>query len=112
MPKQCLSVLRRASIPALQPWPRRNQRCFCRAARVGLKRPRAGSTTCLTPNRAAAFSLALFQKPRSAAANRGARSNSSTCARLELLDLLGQAERSVEDLAGEANLSIANASQH
>jgi rhodanese-related sulfurtransferase len=33
-------------------------------------------------------------------------------ARLELLDLLGQAERSVEDLAGEANLSIANASQH
>jgi DNA-binding transcriptional ArsR family regulator len=32
--------------------------------------------------------------------------------RLELLDLLGQAERSVEDLAGEANLSIANASQH
>jgi rhodanese-related sulfurtransferase len=33
-------------------------------------------------------------------------------ARLELLDLLGQAERSVEDLAGEADLSIANASQH
>jgi rhodanese-related sulfurtransferase len=33
-------------------------------------------------------------------------------ARLELLDLLGQAERSVEDLACEANLSIANASQH
>jgi DNA-binding transcriptional ArsR family regulator len=33
-------------------------------------------------------------------------------ARLELLDLLAQAERSVEDLAGEANLSIANASQH
>ena len=33
-------------------------------------------------------------------------------ARLELLDLLGQAERSVEDLACEANLSVANASQH
>ena len=29
----------RASMPALQPWPRRNQRCFCRAARLGLKRP-------------------------------------------------------------------------
>ena len=33
-------------------------------------------------------------------------------ARLELLDLLGQAERSVEDLALEAGLSVANASQH
>jgi rhodanese-related sulfurtransferase len=33
-------------------------------------------------------------------------------ARLELLDLLGQTERSVEDLALEADLSIANASQH
>jgi rhodanese-related sulfurtransferase len=33
-------------------------------------------------------------------------------ARLELLDLLMQGERSVEALAGEAHLSIANASQH
>jgi rhodanese-related sulfurtransferase/predicted transcriptional regulator len=33
-------------------------------------------------------------------------------ARLELLDLLGQIERSVEDLALEAGLSVANASQH
>jgi rhodanese-related sulfurtransferase len=32
--------------------------------------------------------------------------------RLELLDLLAQGERTVEDLAREANLSIANASQH
>jgi hypothetical protein len=40
----------------------------CRTARVGLKRPRAGRTTCLTPNWVAAFSLAQFQKPRSAAA--------------------------------------------
>lgn len=32
--------------------------------------------------------------------------------RLELLDLLVQAPRTVEDLAREANLSIANASQH
>jgi rhodanese-related sulfurtransferase len=32
--------------------------------------------------------------------------------RLELLDLLAQGERTVEDLAGEAALSIANASQH
>ncbi len=32
--------------------------------------------------------------------------------RLELLDLLGQGERSVEMLAREAELSIANASQH
>ena len=33
-------------------------------------------------------------------------------ARLELLDLIGQIERSVEDLALEAGLSVANASQH
>lgn len=33
-------------------------------------------------------------------------------ARLELLDLLGQGERSVEDLASEAHLSAANASAH
>jgi rhodanese-related sulfurtransferase len=33
-------------------------------------------------------------------------------ARLELLDLVGQGERSVEDLALEADLSVANASQH
>src|SRR5215831_16778177 len=33
-------------------------------------------------------------------------------ARLELLDLAGQAERSVEDLALEVGLSVANASQH
>ncbi len=33
-------------------------------------------------------------------------------ARLELLDLLAQAERSVEDLAREAGLTTANASQH
>ena len=32
--------------------------------------------------------------------------------RLELLDLLAQGERSVEELAKEANLPIANASQH
>src|SRR5215217_1528281 len=32
--------------------------------------------------------------------------------RLELLDLLAQGERTVEDLAREASLSIANASQH
>ena len=32
--------------------------------------------------------------------------------RLEILDLLGQGERSVEVLAGEAGLSVANASQH
>ncbi len=32
--------------------------------------------------------------------------------RLELLDLLAQGERSVEELATEASLSIANASQH
>lgn len=33
-------------------------------------------------------------------------------ARLELLDLLAQGERSVEDLAREADLSVANASAH
>ncbi|HEY8692773.1 MAG TPA: metalloregulator ArsR/SmtB family transcription factor [Chloroflexota bacterium] len=33
-------------------------------------------------------------------------------ARLELLDLLAQGERSVDELAGEASLSIANASSH
>jgi rhodanese-related sulfurtransferase len=33
-------------------------------------------------------------------------------ARLELLDLLAQGERSVEDLAGETALSVANASAH
>lgn len=33
-------------------------------------------------------------------------------ARLELLDLLAQSERSVEDLAREADLTVANASQH
>jgi rhodanese-related sulfurtransferase/DNA-binding MarR family transcriptional regulator len=32
--------------------------------------------------------------------------------RLELIDLLAQGERRVEDLAGEAALSVANASQH
>jgi rhodanese-related sulfurtransferase len=32
--------------------------------------------------------------------------------RLELVDLLAQGERRVEDLAGEAALSVANASQH
>jgi rhodanese-related sulfurtransferase len=32
--------------------------------------------------------------------------------RLELIDLLAQGERSVEDLAGEAELSVANASRH
>jgi rhodanese-related sulfurtransferase len=32
--------------------------------------------------------------------------------RLELVELLAQGERSVEDLAGEASLPIANASQH
>ncbi len=36
----------------------------------------------------------------------------STPKRLEILDLLGQGERSVEVLAREANLSIPNASQH
>lgn len=32
--------------------------------------------------------------------------------RLELLDLLGQAPRTVEELAREAHLSVANTSQH
>jgi len=32
--------------------------------------------------------------------------------RLELLDLLAQGERTVEELAGEANLPVANVSQH
>ena len=32
--------------------------------------------------------------------------------RLELIDLLAQAERSVEDLAGLARTSVANASRH
>lgn len=36
----------------------------------------------------------------------------STPKRLEILDLLGQGERSVEVLAREAGLSVANASQH
>ena len=36
----------------------------------------------------------------------------STPKRLEILDLLGQGERSVEVLAREASLSVANASQH
>jgi len=36
----------------------------------------------------------------------------STPKRLEILDLLGQGERSVEVLAREANLSMPNASQH
>lgn len=36
----------------------------------------------------------------------------STPKRLEILDLLGQGERSVEVLAGEANLGVPNASQH
>jgi rhodanese-related sulfurtransferase/DNA-binding transcriptional ArsR family regulator len=36
----------------------------------------------------------------------------STPKRLEILDLLGQGERSVEVLAGQANLSVPNASQH
>jgi rhodanese-related sulfurtransferase len=36
----------------------------------------------------------------------------STPKRLEILDLLGQGERSVEVLAREANLSVPNASQH
>jgi rhodanese-related sulfurtransferase len=36
----------------------------------------------------------------------------STPKRLEILDLLGQGERSVEVLAGAAALSVANASQH
>src|SRR3990172_772050 len=36
----------------------------------------------------------------------------STPKRLEILDLLGQGERSVEVLACEANLSVSNASQH
>jgi len=32
--------------------------------------------------------------------------------RLEIIDLLGQGERSVEDVAVETNMSVANASQH
>jgi len=36
----------------------------------------------------------------------------STPKRLEILDVLGQGERSVEVLASEANLSVPNASQH
>ncbi|MCU7550490.1 metalloregulator ArsR/SmtB family transcription factor [Chitinophagaceae bacterium LB-8] len=32
--------------------------------------------------------------------------------RLEIIDLLGQGERSVEEIARETNLSVANASQH
>ena len=36
----------------------------------------------------------------------------STPKRLEILDVLGQGERSVEALASEANLSVPNASQH
>jgi rhodanese-related sulfurtransferase len=32
--------------------------------------------------------------------------------RLEIIDLLGQSERSVEEIAGETNMSVANASQH
>ncbi len=32
--------------------------------------------------------------------------------RLEIIDLLGQAERSVEDIAKETSMSVANASQH
>jgi DNA-binding transcriptional ArsR family regulator len=32
--------------------------------------------------------------------------------RLELVDLLAQGERNVEELAREADLSVANASQH
>src|SRR2546422_10035886 len=32
--------------------------------------------------------------------------------RIELLDVLAQAERSVEELAAETGLSVANASQH
>ncbi len=32
--------------------------------------------------------------------------------RLEIIDLLGQAERSVEDIAKETGMSVANASQH
>jgi rhodanese-related sulfurtransferase len=35
-----------------------------------------------------------------------------SAARLELVDLLAQGERSVEELAGAAGLSVANASQH
>jgi rhodanese-related sulfurtransferase/DNA-binding MarR family transcriptional regulator len=36
----------------------------------------------------------------------------SSARRIELLDLLLQAERTVEDLAGQTNMSIANTSQH
>jgi rhodanese-related sulfurtransferase len=32
--------------------------------------------------------------------------------RLEIIDLLGQAERSVEEIAGQTSMSVANASQH
>ena len=32
--------------------------------------------------------------------------------RLEIIDLLGQSERSVEEIAFETNMSVANASQH
>ena len=32
--------------------------------------------------------------------------------RLEIIDLLGQSERSVEEIAGETGMSVANASQH
>ncbi|HMF70064.1 MAG TPA: metalloregulator ArsR/SmtB family transcription factor, partial [Flavitalea sp.] len=32
--------------------------------------------------------------------------------RLEIIDLLGQAERSVEEIAIETHMSVANASQH
>src|SRR5258705_10938478 len=32
--------------------------------------------------------------------------------RLEIVDLLGQGEKSVEEIAGETNMSIANTSQH
>lgn len=32
--------------------------------------------------------------------------------RLEIVDLLGQGEKTVEDIAGETNMSIANTSQH
>jgi rhodanese-related sulfurtransferase len=32
--------------------------------------------------------------------------------RLEIIDLLGQGERSVEEIANETNMSVANASQH
>src|SRR5436305_1006060 len=36
----------------------------------------------------------------------------SSAHRIELLDLLAQGERSVEQLAAEADLAVANASQH